>query len=87
MDDATWDAILGEMFLRMSYYGYKHFVDHGEFDDVVCGSGFCALAYVDAALKRVFFRKVFILERGGKAKVRFSLSYTTPSSDHPNQSS
>ncbi|TFK63544.1 FAD/NAD(P)-binding domain-containing protein [Pluteus cervinus] len=49
VDDNTWDAIL----------------DHGEFDDIVCGSGFCALAYVDAALKRDPFRKILILERGG----------------------
>ncbi|EMD32812.1 hypothetical protein CERSUDRAFT_108621 [Gelatoporia subvermispora B] len=48
VDETTWKAIL----------------DHGQFDDIVCGSGFCALAYVDAALKRDPFRKILILERG-----------------------
>lgn len=50
VDDATWSNIL----------------DHGEFDDVVVGSGFCALAYVDEALKRDPYRKILILERGGE---------------------
>ena len=49
-DQATWNAI----------------VDHGEFDDVVCGSGFCALAYASEALARDPMRKILILERGGK---------------------
>jgi hypothetical protein len=49
VDDSTWEAI----------------VDHGEFDDIVCGSGFCALAYVSEALKRNPHRKILILERGG----------------------
>ncbi|THU79690.1 FAD/NAD(P)-binding domain-containing protein [Dendrothele bispora CBS 962.96] len=49
VDDATWSAIL----------------DRGEFDDVVVGSGHCALAYVDEALKRDPHRKILILERGG----------------------
>ncbi|THU85298.1 FAD/NAD(P)-binding domain-containing protein [Dendrothele bispora CBS 962.96] len=49
VDDATWSAIL----------------DHGDFDDVVVGSGHCALAYVDEALKRDPHRKILILERGG----------------------
>ncbi|KAH9889357.1 hypothetical protein C8Q73DRAFT_653745 [Cubamyces lactineus] len=49
VDGATWENIL----------------DHGEFDDVVIGSGFCALAYVDAALKKDPWRKILILERGG----------------------
>lgn len=50
VSDTTWEAIL----------------DHGEFDDIVVGSGFCALAYVDAALKKDPFRKILILERGGE---------------------
>jgi hypothetical protein len=50
VDDNTWNNIL----------------DHGEFDDVVIGSGFCALAYVDEALRLNPFRKILILERGGK---------------------
>ena len=50
VDKATWSDI----------------VAHGEFDDVVVGSGFCALAYVDEAFKRDPFRKILILERGGK---------------------
>ena len=49
VDENTWETIL----------------DHGEFDDVVVGSGFCALAYVDMALKRDPWRKILILERGG----------------------
>ncbi|KAF8155019.1 hypothetical protein K438DRAFT_1943070 [Mycena galopus ATCC 62051] len=49
VDDSTWDAIL----------------DHGEFDDIVVGSGFCALAYIDTALKRDPHRKILVLERGG----------------------
>ena len=49
VDDNTWDAIL----------------DHGEFDDIVCGSGFCALAYVSKALELDPMRKILILERGG----------------------
>ena len=50
VDDPTWDNI----------------VDHGDFDDIVVGSGFCALAYVDAALKKDPMRKILLLERGGK---------------------
>ena len=53
VDDTTWANI----------------VDHGEFDDIVVGSGFCALAYVDAALKQDPHRKILILERGGSAVV------------------
>ena len=49
VDGTTWDNIL----------------DHGDFDDIVIGSGFCALAYVDAALKKNPRRKILILERGG----------------------
>ncbi|KAK0198279.1 hypothetical protein F5146DRAFT_1100033 [Armillaria mellea] len=49
VDDQTWSAIL----------------DHGEFDDVVVGSGFCALAYIDTALKVDPRRKILVLERGG----------------------
>ncbi|PPQ94234.1 hypothetical protein CVT25_006660 [Psilocybe cyanescens] len=49
VDTTTWDAVL----------------DHGEFDDVIVGSGFCALAYVSEALERDPFRKILILERGG----------------------
>ena len=50
VDDSTWKAI----------------GDHGEFDDIVCGSGFCALAYVTEALERNPHRKILILERGGR---------------------
>jgi hypothetical protein len=50
VDEATWANIL----------------DHGEFDDVVVGSGFCALAYVKEALHRDPFRKILILERGSE---------------------
>ena len=55
VDDTTWANIL----------------DHGEFDDIVIGSGFCALAYVDAALKKDPWRKILILERGGKGVLSF----------------
>ncbi|KAJ7503482.1 hypothetical protein B0H11DRAFT_584623 [Mycena galericulata] len=48
VDNPTWDAIL----------------DHGQFDDIVCGTGFCALAYIDAALKLNPHRKILVLERG-----------------------
>ncbi|KDQ11216.1 hypothetical protein BOTBODRAFT_35520 [Botryobasidium botryosum FD-172 SS1] len=48
VDKTTWDNI----------------IDHGDFDDVVVGSGFCALAYVSEALKRDPFRKILMLERG-----------------------
>ena len=51
VDGTTWNDIL----------------DHGEFDDVVVGSGFCALAYVEAALKLDPFRKILVLERGGQS--------------------
>ncbi|KIY72082.1 hypothetical protein CYLTODRAFT_368212 [Cylindrobasidium torrendii FP15055 ss-10] len=44
---------------------WTNIVDHGEFDDIVVGSGFCALAYVDEALKKDPWRKILILERGG----------------------
>ena len=50
VDKATWNDV----------------VARGEFDDVVVGSSFCALAYVDEAFKRDPFRKILILERGGK---------------------
>jgi hypothetical protein len=56
VDDSTWATIL----------------DHGEFDDIVVGSGFCALAYVDAALKKDPWRKILILERGGQPLCLFS---------------
>ncbi|KAK7691523.1 hypothetical protein QCA50_004922 [Cerrena zonata] len=49
VENNTWEAIL----------------DHGEFDDIVVGSGFCALAYIDAAYKRDPWRKILVLERGG----------------------
>ncbi len=55
VDDTTWANIL----------------DHGEFDDVVIGSGFCALAYVDAAFKRDPWRKILVLERGGGSFLAF----------------
>lgn len=44
---------------------WRNIIDHGEFDDVVVGSGFCALAYVTEALKLDPFRKILVLERGG----------------------
>ena len=52
VDDSTWDAI----------------VDHGDFDDIVCGSGFCALAYVSKALELDPKRKILVLERGGTCR-------------------
>ncbi|KAH8797986.1 hypothetical protein DL96DRAFT_1688222 [Flagelloscypha sp. PMI_526] len=48
VNDTTWDAI----------------IDHGDFDDIVLGSGFCALAYVEKALQLDPFRKILVLERG-----------------------
>ncbi|KAM5531770.1 hypothetical protein V8D89_014540 [Ganoderma adspersum] len=44
---------------------FNAIVDHGEFDDIVCGSGFCALAYVSEALARDPMRKILVLEHGG----------------------
>jgi hypothetical protein len=41
-------------------------LENGEFDDIVVGSGFCALAYVDEALRLNPFRRILVLERGGK---------------------
>lgn len=51
----------------MTIYSSLLSVDHGEFDDIVVGSGFCALAYIDTALKRDPNRKILVLERGGEA--------------------
>lgn len=45
---------------------WNNIMSHSDFDDIVVGSGFCALAYVDEALRRNPFRKILILERGGK---------------------
>lgn len=53
VEDSVWDNI----------------VDHGEFDDVIVGSGFCALAYATEALERDPMRKILILERGGEFTV------------------
>ncbi|KAI5885619.1 FAD/NAD(P)-binding domain-containing protein [Schizophyllum commune H4-8] len=44
---------------------WANILDHGQFHDIVVGSGMCALAYVDEALKRDPNRKILILERGG----------------------
>ncbi|KAG9313755.1 hypothetical protein JVU11DRAFT_6111 [Chiua virens] len=44
---------------------WKQILQYGEFDDIVCGSGFCALAYIEQALKLDPFRKILVLERGG----------------------
>ncbi|KAF8870211.1 hypothetical protein BD779DRAFT_1455854 [Infundibulicybe gibba] len=49
VDDNTWRLI----------------VENGEFDDIVVGSSFCALAYIDQALRQNRFRKILVLERGG----------------------
>ncbi|KAL1730889.1 hypothetical protein EV714DRAFT_209958 [Schizophyllum commune] len=44
---------------------WANILDHGQFQDVVVGSGLCALAYVDEALTKDPNRKILILERGG----------------------
>jgi hypothetical protein len=44
---------------------WQEILDYGEFDDIVCGSGFCALAYIDKALDLDPHRKILVLERGG----------------------
>ncbi|KAF8815948.1 hypothetical protein BYT27DRAFT_7209385 [Phlegmacium glaucopus] len=49
VDDNTWRLI----------------AENGDFDDIVVGSGFCALAYIDEALRLNPFRKILLLERGG----------------------
>ena len=41
-------------------------LESGEFDDVVVESGFCALAYIDEALGLNPFRKILLLDRGGR---------------------
>jgi hypothetical protein len=42
-------------------------LENGEFDDIVVGSGFCALGYIDEALRLNPFRKILLLERGGES--------------------
>ncbi len=49
-------------------------LENGEFDDIVVGSGFCGLAYVDEALRLNPFRKILLLERGGKCPQIFRMS-------------
>ncbi|KAH8822170.1 hypothetical protein DL96DRAFT_1714521 [Flagelloscypha sp. PMI_526] len=49
VDDNTWRLI----------------AENGEFDDIVVGSGFCALAYIDQALRQNRHRKILLLDRGG----------------------
>ena len=41
-------------------------LENGDFDDIVVGSGFCALGYIDEALRLNPFRKILLLERGGE---------------------
>lgn len=48
---------------------WNNIMSHSAFDDIVVGSGFCAFAYVDEALKRDPFRKILILERGSKPRL------------------
>ncbi|RXW23453.1 hypothetical protein EST38_g2427 [Candolleomyces aberdarensis] len=43
---------------------WQDILDHGEYDDVVVGSGLCALAYIDEALEKNPHRKILVLERG-----------------------
>ncbi|ESK96077.1 fad nad -binding domain-containing protein [Moniliophthora roreri MCA 2997] len=67
IDDNTWDAIL----------------DHNDFDDVVVGSGFCALAYIEEPLRIDSHRKTLILgeRRGFWLPTHFqnlSLPFRTP---------
>ncbi|KAI9567634.1 hypothetical protein HD554DRAFT_2039364 [Boletus coccyginus] len=51
--------------LWMKHNGMRSWtVDHGRFDDIVCGSGPCALAYIDKALELDPKRKILVLERG-----------------------
>ncbi|KAG5634575.1 hypothetical protein H0H81_001492 [Sphagnurus paluster] len=45
---------------------WRILAEHGHFDDIVVGSGFCALAYITTALERDPDRKILLLERGGK---------------------
>lgn len=74
VDDSTWDAILGKSIIKCTLISSNDFlIDHGEFDDVVVGSGFCALAYIDAAYKIDPHRKILLLERGGRFKISMQL--------------
>jgi hypothetical protein len=71
VDDNTWNIIAGEN-SRMSRAIQRLIssppclLANGEFDDIVVGSGFCALAYIDEALRLDPFRRILLLERGGK---------------------
>lgn len=68
VDDNTWRLIAGEIQpLTVKYKGSSSSLsENGEFDDIVVGSGFCALGYIDEALRLNPFRKILLLERGGK---------------------
>jgi hypothetical protein len=67
VDDNTWRLIAGEIQpCRMQFRGFYHCLENGEFDDIVVGSGFCALGYIDEALRLNPFRRILLLERGGK---------------------
>ena len=57
--------------------GWDNILDFEKFDDVVVGSSFCALAYVDEALKRDPYRKILILERGGMCFMEYILKEFT----------
>lgn len=70
VDENTWRLIAGEF--QPMYCAIQRFtpssrhLENGEFDDIVVGSGFCGLAYIDEALRLNPFRRILLLERGGK---------------------
>ena len=67
VDDNTWRILAGKVPSRVVWgFLISSFPEHGHFDDIVVGSGFCALAYITTALKRNPNRKILLLERGGK---------------------
>ncbi|KAG9310087.1 hypothetical protein JVU11DRAFT_9696 [Chiua virens] len=43
---------------------WKSILEYGDFDDIVIGTGFCGLAYIDKALKLNPKRRILVLERG-----------------------
>ncbi|KAG9310091.1 hypothetical protein JVU11DRAFT_9701 [Chiua virens] len=43
---------------------WKAIMEYGDFDDIVIGTGFCGLAYIDKALELNPKRRILLLERG-----------------------
>jgi hypothetical protein len=68
VDENTWRLIAGEIstkYRALQGLTPPIILENGEFDDIVVGSGFCGLAYIDEALRLNPFRRILLLERGG----------------------